>query len=132
VDPEEGLLVFERVGETDLREKLTPERVRDVARHLAAVHGAGFVHGDPTTRNVRVGRREQGADRTYLIDFGLGYNTDDAEDYAMDCHVFFQSLAGTADDADALRETFEETYAEVGDEAVLDRLREVEGRGRYQ
>ena len=132
VDPEEGLLVFERVGETDLREELTPERVRDVARHLAAVHGAGFVHGDPTTRNVRVGRRGQGADRTYLIDFGLGYNTDDAEDYAMDCHVFFQSLAGTADDADALRETFEETYAEVGDEAVLDRLREVEGRGRYQ
>ncbi len=127
VDPEEGLLVFERVGEADLREALTAERVRDVARHLAAIHGAGVVHGDPTTRNVRVG-----PDRTYLIDFGLGYNTDDAEDYAMDCHVFAQSLAGTADDAESLRATFEETYAEVGDEEVLDRLREVEGRGRYQ
>ncbi|WP_276299079.1 bifunctional N(6)-L-threonylcarbamoyladenine synthase/serine/threonine protein kinase [Halorussus lipolyticus] len=127
VDPDEGRLVFERVGETDLREELTTERVRDVARHLAEIHGAGFVHGDPTTRNVRVG-----PERTYLIDFGLGYNTDDAEDYAMDLHVFAQSLAGTADDAESLRRAFEETYAEVGDEAVLDRLREVEGRGRYQ
>ncbi|UPV75294.1 bifunctional N(6)-L-threonylcarbamoyladenine synthase/serine/threonine protein kinase [Halorussus limi] len=126
-DPEEGVLVFERVGEADLRERLTAVRVRDVARHLAAIHGAGFVHGDPTTRNVRVD-----GERTYLIDFGLGYNTDDAEDYAMDLHVFGQSLAGTADDAEALREAFEAAYAEVGDEATLDRLREVEGRGRYQ
>nr|WP_276282207.1 bifunctional N(6)-L-threonylcarbamoyladenine synthase/serine/threonine protein kinase [Halorussus sp. DT72] len=146
VDPREGVLVFERVGEADLREELTPERVRDVARHLAAIHAAGFVHGDPTTRNVRVGRRsappQGGADserrsseqgeRTYLIDFGLGYNTDDAEDYAMDLHVFDQSLAGTADDAAALRREFEDAYAEVGDSAVLERLREVEGRGRYQ
>src|SRR6056297_2998634 len=127
VDPEEGVITFERVGEADLRSELTPERVRDVARHLAAIHGAGVVHGDPTTRNVRVG-----PNRTYLIDFGLGYNTDDAEDYAMDCHVFGQSLAGTADDAESLRAAFEETYAEVGDEEVLDRLRDVEGRGRYQ
>jgi N6-L-threonylcarbamoyladenine synthase/protein kinase Bud32 len=127
VDTAEAVLVFERVGEADLRERLESDRVRDVARHLAAIHRAGFVHGDPTTRNVRVGPH-----RTYLIDFGLGYNTDDAEDYAMDLHVFGQSLAGTSDDAESLRETFEETYAAVGDEAVLDRLREVEGRGRYQ
>ena len=118
VDPDEGLLVFERVGETDLREDLTDERVRDVARHLAAIHGAGVVHGDPTTRNVRVG-----PNRTYLIDFGLGYNTDDAEDYAMDLHVFAQSLAGTSDDAETLRSEFEDAYAEAGDDAVLTQLR---------
>ncbi|WP_137284466.1 bifunctional N(6)-L-threonylcarbamoyladenine synthase/serine/threonine protein kinase [Halorussus salinisoli] len=126
-DPREGVLVFEHVGEADLRDGLTADRVRDVARHLAAIHGAGFVHGDPTTRNVRVD-----SDRTYLIDFGLGYNTDDDEDYAMDLHVFGQSLAGTSDDAEALGREFEATYADVGDDAVLDRLREVEGRGRYQ
>jgi N6-L-threonylcarbamoyladenine synthase/protein kinase Bud32 len=126
VDPQEGRLVFERVGEADLREELTADRVRDVARHLATIHDAGFVHGDPTTRNVRVGRR------TSLIDFGLGYYTDDDEDYAMDLHVFAQSLAGTSDDAEALQREFEAAYAEAGGDAVLDRLREVEGRGRYQ
>ncbi|PSP57466.1 Kae1-associated kinase Bud32 [Halobacteriales archaeon QS_1_67_19] len=148
VDPAAGVLVFERVGETELRaviasggsderrgaDEPTADRIRDVGRHLAAIHDAGFVHGDPTTRNVRVEGvgGSNAAARTYLIDFGLGYHTDDAEDYAMDLHVFSRSLAGTADEADRLRRAFEDAYAEAGDPAVLDRLNQVEGRGRYQ
>lgn len=98
-------------------------------------------HGDPTTRNVRVGRAGRDAsrdertdevrERTVLIDFGLGYHTDHVEDYAMDIHVFDQSLVGTADDPDPLREALREGYREVGEERVLERLRDVEGRGRY-
>ncbi|ELY68018.1 bifunctional N(6)-L-threonylcarbamoyladenine synthase/serine/threonine protein kinase [Natrinema versiforme] len=161
VDPHESRLELEYVGERDLRNGLTPAGVRDVGRHLARLHRAGFVHGDPTTRNVRVGRvgrdasqperavddrerraaspnertddvREQGSDRTYLIDFGLGYHTDHVEDYAMDLHVFDQSLVGTADDPAPLREAVREGYREVGEERVLERLQDVEGRGRYQ
>jgi N6-L-threonylcarbamoyladenine synthase/protein kinase Bud32 len=132
VDPWETRLVFERVGDADLRESLTAPNVRDVGRHLATIHEAGFVHGDPTTRNVRVSLEGNGDDRTYLIDFGLGYYTDDREDYAMDLHVLAQSLAGTADDPETLLAAAEEAYAAVGDERVLDHLREIEGRGRYQ
>ena len=142
VDVPEATLALQRVGDTDLRDALTEPRVRDVGRHLATIHGAGFVHGDPTTRNVRVtsatSRDERAAttessdDHTYLIDFGLGYYTDDVEDYAMDCHVFEQSLAGTADDADGLADAFEAAYREHGDGDVLDQLRAIEGRGRYQ
>ncbi|MFB6151044.1 MAG: bifunctional N(6)-L-threonylcarbamoyladenine synthase/serine/threonine protein kinase [Haloarculaceae archaeon] len=129
VDPAAARIVFERVGGSDLREALAPGTVRDVGRHLATIHDAGFVHGDPTTRNVRVD-----GDRTYLIDFGLGYSTRDEEDHAVDLHVLAQSLAGTADDPDALREASERGYREASEraDAVLDRLREVEGRGRYQ
>jgi N6-L-threonylcarbamoyladenine synthase/protein kinase Bud32 len=72
------------------------------------------------------------AGRTYLIDFGLGYYTDDVEDYAMDLHVFAQSLAGTADDPGALLAAAEKAYRSVGSERVVDHLREIEGRGRYQ
>ncbi|AEH36720.1 bifunctional N(6)-L-threonylcarbamoyladenine synthase/serine/threonine protein kinase [Halopiger xanaduensis] len=126
VDPREARLELEYVGECDLRESLTAERVRDVGRHLARLHNAGFVHGDPTTRNVRTSDR-----RTSLIDFGLGYHTDHVEDYAMDVHVFDQSLVGTADDPEPLREAVLEGYREVGDERVLERLEDVEGRGRY-
>ncbi|MFP8951583.1 bifunctional N(6)-L-threonylcarbamoyladenine synthase/serine/threonine protein kinase [Natrialbaceae archaeon A-arb3/5] len=126
VDPLESRLELEYVGTSDLRDALTVERVRDVGRHLARLHRAGFVHGDPTTRNVRVA-----ADRTYLIDFGLGYHTDHVEDYAMDVHVFDQSLVGTAADPEPLRAAVREGYREAGDERVLERLRDVEGRGRY-
>jgi N6-L-threonylcarbamoyladenine synthase/protein kinase Bud32 len=127
VDPDEGRLVFEHVGTADLQSGPTDDRVRTVGKHLARIHQAGFVHGDPTTRNVRVDDA-----RTYLIDFGLGYHTDDPEDYAMDLHVFEQSLTGTADDPEELAAAFEAGYADRGDSAVLDQLREVEGRGRYQ
>jgi N6-L-threonylcarbamoyladenine synthase/protein kinase Bud32 len=123
----EATLTFERVGSADLRERLSEPHVRDVGRHLAACHTAGFVHGDPTPRNVRVG-----PERTFLIDFGLGYHTDHVEDFAMDLHVFEGALAGTSDDAAALAEAFEAAYRDAGDPAVVDRLRAIEERGRYQ
>ncbi|MCG1004141.1 MULTISPECIES: bifunctional N(6)-L-threonylcarbamoyladenine synthase/serine/threonine protein kinase [Halobacterium] len=131
VDVPESTLTLQRVGDTDVRDALTESRVRDVGRHLATIHDAGFVHGDPTTRNVRV-TASGDDDRTFLIDFGLGYNTDDVEDHAMDCHVFEQSLAGTADDPEPLTAAFEAAYREAGDESVFAQLRAIEGRGRYQ
>ncbi|MDS0293968.1 bifunctional N(6)-L-threonylcarbamoyladenine synthase/serine/threonine protein kinase [Halogeometricum luteum] len=137
VDPAEGTIVFQYVGESDLAGGLTAERCRTVGEHLAAVHGAGFVHGDPTTRNVRVD-----GDRVYLLDFGLGYHTGHVEDRAMDLHVFEQSVEGTADEPEPLLRAFEAGYAAAArdgadrpasdDEDALARLRQVEGRGRYQ
>ncbi len=143
VDLREGTLVFERVGGADLGADLAPGRVRTLGRHLATLHESGFVHGDPTPRNARVGRRDGSSDeragdareateRTYCIDFGLGYHTDETEDYAMDLHVFERALAGTAPDFDACKTAFEAGYREVGDALVIDRLREIEGRGRYR
>jgi N6-L-threonylcarbamoyladenine synthase/protein kinase Bud32 len=139
VDLREATITFEWVGTRDLREALTEPRVRDVGRHLATIHDAGIVHGDPTTRNVRVasaasGRERASDDRLYLIDFGLGYTSRDEEDHAVDLHVFGGSLAGTADAAEALRRAAEAAYRETSErgDIVLDRLRAVEGRGRYQ
>lgn len=127
VDLREGTIVFERVGETDLSADISPERVRKIGRHLATLHDAGFVHGDPTPRNARIA-----GDRLYCIDFGLGYHTDEIEDHAMDLHVFERSLAGTATEFDPCRTAFEAGYGENGDPTVLDQLRAIEGRGRYR
>jgi len=126
VDRETATLHLQYVGEADLAERLTTDAVRTVGRHLAAIHNAGLVHGDPTTRNVRVG------DRVWLIDFGLGFHTGHIEDYAMDLHVLRQSLAATDDDPDPLLDAVLDGYTEVGDAAVVDRLATVEDRGRYQ
>ncbi|WP_336336416.1 bifunctional N(6)-L-threonylcarbamoyladenine synthase/serine/threonine protein kinase [Haloarcula brevis] len=134
VDPQDARIVFQRVGEADLRELLSEPRVADVGRWLARIHDAGFVHGDPTTRNVRVGTRGGHPDRTVLIDFGLGYYTQEAEDHAMDLHVLAQSLAGTADDPEALLSAAEDAYRTESDhaDAVFASLDDIEGRGRYQ
>ena len=126
VDTADSTIRFEHVGERDLAAALSPEPVQEVGRHLAAIHEAGFVHGDPTTRNVRIG------DRTWLIDFGLGFHTGHVEDHAMDLHVFRQSLAATAADPAPLERAMLAGYREAGDEAVVDRLATVEDRGRYR
>jgi len=131
VDPEHARIVFQRVGESDLREALTAATVSAVGGHLARIHDAGFVHGDPTTRNARVAHD---GDRVFLIDFGLGYYTDEPEDHAMDLHVLAQALAGTADEPEELFGAAQAAYRAESDhaDAVFERLADIEGRGRYQ
>jgi N6-L-threonylcarbamoyladenine synthase/protein kinase Bud32 len=128
VDLAEATLTLQHVGSADLSSDLTAEHVRTVGEYLATLHRERVVHGDPTTRNVRV--RE--AERPFLIDFGLGYHSGHVEDHAMDLHVFEQSVAGTADDPEPLLDAFEAGYEAAGDPEVLARLRQIEGRGRYQ
>ncbi|WP_096389983.1 bifunctional N(6)-L-threonylcarbamoyladenine synthase/serine/threonine protein kinase [Halopenitus persicus] len=127
VDVENAELSLQYVGTADLADRITPDRAREVGVYLARLHRAGFVHGDPTTRNVRVGGSVPA-----LIDFGLGYHTGHVEDHAMDLHILEQSIRGTATDPDPIVSAAESGYTAVGKADVLDRLRTIEGRGRYR
>lgn len=121
-------LTLRSVGEVDLRDRLTEGAVEAVGRHLATLHSQwGVVHGDPTVRNVRVDD-----DRVYLIDFGLGFRSDDLEDWAMDLHIVLQSLQDVTDDIEPFREALLRGYGAADGEAVEAQLDEIEGRGRYR
>lgn len=126
IDLAEDCIVFSREGESDLRDGLSLDAVRAVGGFLARLHDHGIVHGDPTTRNIRVNNGP------VLIDFGLGYHSRDVEDFAMDLHVFKQSLAGATDTFCEYGSALESAYEAAGDSAVITRLREIESRGRYQ
>ena len=139
VDVPNATLTLQHVGRCDLAADLDDRWTRSVGRQLARLHDAGMVHGDPTTRNVRIGRSQDAKsntahprDPTALIDFGLAFHTGHVEDHAMDLHVFEGSIRATAVDPEPLVEAFEAGYAEAGTAAVLDRLADVKGRGRYQ
>jgi len=132
VDVPAATLTLGYAGERDLAADLDGRWTAAVGRHLARLHGAGIVHGDPTTRNVRIEGGDGDDGRATLIDFGLASHTGHVEDHAMDLHVFEGSVRATATDPDPLIEAFEAGYAEAGDGDVLDRLRDVEGRGRYR
>ena len=128
IDPVDFIIKFQKVGDLDLSEALTQHRVECVMRHLSKLHSFGIVHGDPTTRNIRV---DSTSNQVYLIDFGLGFHTDNIEDYAMDIHIFKESLVGTATNYEQLWCHAESIYGEEGDPHVLTRLKEIELRGRY-
>ena len=128
IDLDDLSLTLSVVGSDDLRERLSEDAVEVVGQHLATLHeGIGFAHGDPTVRNVRIDE-----DRVYFIDFGLGVRSDDLEDWAMDLHIFLQSLQDVTDDRETYRSALVRGYTAVGDDSIVDRLDEIEGRGRYR
>jgi N6-L-threonylcarbamoyladenine synthase/protein kinase Bud32 len=94
--------------------------------------GGTAADADDSGGRVPDGDGDGDVDRVYLIDFGLGSHSGHVEDHAMDLHVFAGALRGTADDPEDLVAAFEAGYRGTGPEGVIDRLRDVEGRGRYR
>jgi TP53 regulating kinase-like protein len=102
----------------------------DAGRQIGRLHGAGLVHGDPTTSNMIL---VHGA--VFLIDFGLAEFSDSIEKRAVDLHILKTALKSTH------FAHFRELYSfaldgyreEMGDFAaeILQRCESIEKRGRY-
>lgn len=109
-----------RLPDTDVMERLGTE--------VAKLHSCQIIHGDLTTSNVVVSSGEP-----FLIDFGLAYNSERAEDRAVDIHLLHQVLnsshpAAAEDSWDA----FLEGYSELdGSDSVVDTVDDVRSRRRY-
>jgi len=95
--------------------------LRESGEALARLHSAGIIHGDYTTANIIISQ-----DKVWVIDFGLGEFTNDLEEKAVDVLLMKRSLSKED------YEHFLEGYRAYADsEKVLERLREIELRGRY-
>lgn len=105
-----------------------PGLMKDVGEQVARMHEADIIHGDLTTSNVLHG------EKILLIDFGLSEVSQRAEDKAVDIHLLRQVLDSSHPEvAEESWEKFLEGYQEYGESGkVLERLEEVEKRGRYK
>jgi TP53 regulating kinase-like protein len=105
-----------------------PELVRAVARSVAGMHDAGIIHGDLTTSNMIA----KGG-KVVLIDFGLSFFSTRVEDKAVDLHLFSEALQSKHYRiAEKAFKDFLLQYRPRDRQAILDRLRLVEARGRYK
>jgi len=130
------VLVMERIEGTRLKELLNTDvegrldACREAGRQLGILHRGGIVHGDPTTSNMILRNRD-----VYVIDFGLAEFSDSVEKRAVDVHLLKTAMASTHFHLfSAYYSSALEGYeSEMGKDAstVLDRLSEVEKRGRY-
>ncbi|WMW21086.1 Kae1-associated kinase Bud32 [Methanolobus mangrovi] len=95
---------------------------------VAELHMAGIIHGDLTTSNLILFN-----DRIYMIDFGLSFFDSSTEARGVDVHVLFQTFESTHRDHDKLIEAFCRGYRQEFKQAdeVLERVKEIEKRGRY-
>jgi TP53 regulating kinase-like protein len=139
VDVKNALIVMEHVDGKQLKQLLNEvsndERnrlCRQVGELVGRLHKYGIVHGDLTTSNMIYTRDG----KVFFVDFGLGEKTKDVEAMGVDLHLMKRALQSTHYKfADECFRNVIEGYSKVLDaetvKNVLDKVEEIEKRGRY-
>lgn len=137
LDVNEYELVMERIRGKLAKEVINGAISERIGEFVGILHKSGIIHGDLTTSNIIVAEaeaeKENNHNRVYFIDFGLAFIESSTEARGVDIHVFFQSLKGTHESHEQLKESFITGYKRTFTQAaeVLKRAVEIERRGRY-
>jgi len=99
---------------------------------IGRLHEWGIIHGDLTTSNMIL--NSEG--KIFFVDFGLGEKTKELENRGVDLHLMKRALQSTHFRfAEECFKAVIEGYANVMDadsvKSVLDKIMEIERRGRY-
>jgi len=99
---------------------------------IGKMHRNGVIHGDLTTSNMIL----NGEGKIFLVDFGLGEKNTELEARGVDLHLMKRALQSTHYQfAEECFKSVMAGYSAVlgGEEAekVLEKIREIERRGRY-
>lgn len=104
------------------RPDMSADESEEAGRTLAALHEDDIIHGDFTPANLIVNSKGM-----HVIDFGLGFVSNDIEDKAVDVFTMLRSL-----DSEAKKNAFIAGYGKYDKaRSVLGRVKEVEKRVRY-
>ncbi|MEM3041379.1 MAG: Kae1-associated kinase Bud32 [Nitrososphaerota archaeon] len=139
VDLAEATITMEYVEGKQVKQVLndlpSEERInlcREIGRLIGKLHSSGIIHGDLTTSNMILTPQN----RIVFIDFGLSEQTSELEARGVDLHLMKRALMSThykyADECfGAVMHGYKEVVGEKTTREVLDKIREIEKRGRY-
>ncbi len=126
----EGKQIKQILNATPMKEKT--RLCNHIGKLIGRLHKNSIIHGDLTTSNMIL----TPYDKIVFVDFGLGELSDELEIRGVDLHLMKRALQSTHHKY--AKECFEEVtkgYAETaGKEAtaeVLEKIQEIERRGRY-
>jgi len=123
------ILKLEKINGKTLEEDFRLDKLKDVGENLEKLHELGLIHGDLTTKNIILNENGE----PVLIDFGLSKNSTSVEDRAVDLHLLKQILESShPEHFEKAWKYFVENYQPEFRKDVLERLEEVEERGRYK
>jgi len=99
---------------------------------IGRLHKNGIIHGDLTTSNMILTSNS----KIYFVDFGLGEFSKELEAKGVDLHLMKRALQSThylfaEESFNAVLEGYAEAVGEVEAKKVLEKIREIELRGRY-
>ena len=102
----------------------------DIGYKVGLLHREGIVHGDLTTSNIILNKRNE----LVFVDFGLGFITDRIEDFGIDVYLLERAFISTHTELfEILWEKIIEGYKEsspYGNE-IEEKILEIASRGRY-
>jgi TP53 regulating kinase-like protein len=103
-----------------------------IGRLIARLHQCGLIHGDLTTSNMIVGL----SGRVFFVDFGLGDRNREVEARGVDLHLMKRALETThfqfaGPCFESVLGGYESVSGAIAAKSVLDKIREIERRGRY-
>lgn len=104
---------------------------RDIGERIGMLHNQGIIHGDLTTSNMI----KSDSGEIYFIDFGLGELNSSTESRGTDLHLLHRTLESThfevSEEAyENILKGYEDSLGQEA-EAVIQRVKEIERRGRY-
>ena len=125
-------IVMQKIEGVRLRDVLDdkPILAKQVGEIVAEMHNQHIIHGDLTTSNMILNERNE----IVFIDFGLSFHSHKVEDKAVDLHLFKQALNSKHHEVydKALKNFFKGYEKSDQYQAIIERLKSVEERGRYK
>ena len=139
VDLKDATIVMEFIEGTQVKQMLGKlskgERqllCLKIGELIGRLHEYGIVHGDLTTSNMILNLEE----KIFFVDFGLGEKTKELEARGVDLHLMKRALQSThfrftEECFEAVIEGYSKVVGSEAVKAVLDKVSEIEKRGRY-
>ena len=126
----EGKQVKRILNQLSAKERI--ELCRKIGILIGRLHKNGIIHGDLTTSNMILTPNG----KIYFVDFGLGEFSKELEVKGVDLHLMRRALQSThylfaEESFNAVLEGYAEAVGEVEAKKVLEKIREIELRGRY-
>ena len=126
----EGKQVKRILNQLSAKERI--ELCRKIGILIGRLHRNGIIHGDLTTSNMILTSNG----KIYFVDFGLGEFSKELEAKGVDLHLMKRALQSThylfaEESFNAVLEGYAEAVGEVEAKKVLEKIREIELRGRY-
>jgi len=126
----EGKQVKQLLGEVSRSERQS--LCLKMGELIGRLHEYGIIHGDLTTSNMIL----DAEGKIFFVDFGLGEKTKELEARGVDLHLMKRALQSThfrftEECFDAVVRGYSKVLGDETVKNVLDKIREIERRGRY-
>lgn len=139
IDAKEATIIMEQVEGEQVKRLLDviPEGERlkicyEIGGLIGKLHKNGIIHGDLTTSNMI----QNSSGKIFFIDFGLGEKTHEVEAKGVDLHLMRRALNSShfkyaKECFDAIIKGYSNVLGEAATREIMEKIREIEQRGRY-